>query len=262
MASKKDKTTLAARKARKQKGIAIAGGVLLLGLVAIQGPKLWKQLNPPAPQQTTASVAPAPAVAGAATPTPNTSPTRSTATVVLAGVSIPSGTAVPQAHDGKLTSFSLFETKDPFVPQVSDASSATAAPTTATAGGGAPSASVAGETAASGTMTPAPTRAKPTYATIDVNGKAQQITLKEKFPKASPTFVLVALTRSAARIGVAGGAFESGKVLVLEMGKQATLVDTATGVRYELKLVFAGAQPEKTEEFTSASATPTPAKTP
>ena len=110
MASKKDKTTLAARKARKQKGIAIAGGVLLLGLVAIQGPKLWKQLNPPAPQQTTASVAPAPAVAGAATPTPNTSPTRSIATVVLAGVSIPSGTTVPQAHDGKLTSFSLFET--------------------------------------------------------------------------------------------------------------------------------------------------------
>ena len=255
MASKKDKTTLAARKARKQKGIAIAGGVLLLGLVAIQGPKLWKQLSPPAPQQSTAVVAPA--VAGAVTPTLNTPPARSTATVVLAGVSISSGTAVPQAHDGKLLSFSLFKIKDPFVPQASDASSAAAAPTTEAAGANAPSASASASGAAA-----AASPAKPTYATIEVNGKGQQLTLKEKFPKVTPTFVLVALTRSAAKIGVAGGAFESGKALRLQMGKQATLVDTATGVRYELKLVYAGTQPEKTEEFTSAAATPTQAKTP
>ena len=254
MASKKDKTTLAAGKARKQKGIAIAGGVLLLGLVAIQGPKLWKQLNPPAPQQSTAVVAPAPAVAGAVTPTLNTPPARSTATVVLAGVSISSGTAVPQAHDGKLLSFSLFKMKDPFVPQASDASSAPAAPTTATAAAKAPSALGSGAAAAS--------PAKPTYATIEVNGKGQQLTLKEKFPKVTPTFVLVALTRSAAKIGVAGGAFESGKELRLQIGQQATLVDTATGVRYELKLVYVGTQPEKTEEFASAAAPPTQAKTP
>ena len=260
MATKKDKTSLAAQKARKQKIIAIAGGVLLLGLVAIQGPKLWKQLNPPAPAQTTASVAPAtvPAVSGAATPTLNTPPTGSTTTVVLAGVSIPSGTAAPRAQEGKLLSFSLFETKDPFVPQGSDASSATA---TGATGGRTSSASTSGQIATSGTTAPPVSLPKPTYAEIELNGKTQQLGLKERFPKTAQTFVLVALTRSVAKIGVVGGAFQSGKTLELQLGRQATLVDAKTGAHYTLRFVYAGTQPEKTEAFTSASTAGTSTKT-
>lgn len=259
MATKKDKTSLAAQKARKQKIIAIVGGVLLLGLVAIQGPKLWKQLNPPAPAQTTASVAPAtvPAVSGAATPTLNTPPTGSTTTVVLAGVSIPSGTAAPRAQEGKLLSFSLFETKDPFVPQGSDRSSATASPATGATDGGTPSASTSSQTGTSGTTVPPATLPKPTYAEIELNGKTQQLGLKEKFPKPTPTFVLVALTRSVAKIGVVGGAFQSGKTLELQLGRQATLVDTKTGAHYALRFVYAGTQPEKTEAFTSGTSAKT-----
>lgn len=270
MATKKDKTTLAAQKARKQKIIAIAGGVVLLGLAAIQGPKLLKQLNPPAPKQAAAAVTPAAPTSPAAAAAPSGAPAvpagRYTSTAVLAGVTLPGGTLVAHAEDGKLTSFSLFEPKDPFVPQVSDTPAAPTPPAAGTAAGGSPFAPGTPTTPAAGNVgtapadTPAVAPAKPAFATIEVNGKAQQLTLKDVFPKDTPTFVLVALTRSAAKIGVAGGAFSSGKTLPLKLGKQVTLVDTATGVRYALKLVYAGAEPEQTEGFTSAPPANAPAQ--
>jgi hypothetical protein len=248
--AKNDKTTLAAQKARKQKIIAAVASVVLLGIVAIQGPKLWKQLNPPAPQESSAIVSPATpsAPAGSATSAPPAAGRPSATNAVLAGVWIRGGVPTRQAQDGKLVSFSLFEVKDPFVPQVTDGSPGTSPST------GPPAASTTNPASPSqppttSVATTAPP--KPTYATIEVNGKAQATALKEKFPVASPAFVLVGLTRSTAKIGVAGGAFESGKTLALKMGKQVTLVDTATGVRYELKLVYSGSAPEKTQTFTS-----------
>ena len=41
--------------------------------------------------------------------------------------------------------------------------------------------------------------------------------------------------------------------MTLKLGKKVTLVNTATGVRYVLKLVYTGAQPEVIEGFTTAS---------
>ena len=54
-------------------------------------------------------------------------------------------------------------------------------------------------------------------------------------------FKLVKLTGGTARIAIAGGSFASGSATVtLERGKTLTLVNTADGTRYELKLVSIG----------------------
>ena len=49
------------------------------------------------------------------------------------------------------------------------------------------------------------------YATIMLDGKPQQLRSKQTFPKGDPMFVLVALKKKQAKIGVAGGAFDDGK---------------------------------------------------
>jgi len=53
-------------------------------------------------------------------------------------------------------------------------------------------------------------------------------------------FTLVSLTRSAAKIGIAGGSYENGAATVnLPKGKTVTLMNTADGTRYTLRFVSA-----------------------
>ena len=91
------------------------------------------------------------------------------------------------------------------------------------------------------------------YATIDFNSKPQQVEVKGTFPTPEPLFVVRSLTKKQAKISVAGGSFDGGQPVTLKLGKKVTLVNTATGVRYVLKLVYTGAQPEVIEGFTTAA---------
>jgi hypothetical protein len=76
---------------------------------------------------------------------------------------------------------------------------------------------------------------------ISVNGLQETVTTGGEFPKDSPVFRLVKLVGGEARIGIAGGALASGSPTVtLRKGKAVTLVNTADGTRYELKLVSVG----------------------
>ena len=75
--------------------------------------------------------------------------------------------------------------------------------------------------------------------------------VKDTFPTPAPLFVLRSLTKKQAKIGVAGGSFDDGQAVTLKLGKKVTLVNTATGVRYELKLVYTGSQPEVIQGFTT-----------
>jgi hypothetical protein len=93
------------------------------------------------------------------------------------------------------------------------------------------------------------------YATIDFNGKPQQLKVKDTFPTADPLFVLRSVSKKQAKISVAGGSFDGGEPVTLKRGKTVTLVNTATGVRYELKLVYTGATPEVIEGFTTEQPT-------
>ena len=268
MATKPD--LKAKQKARNQKIILGVGGVLLVGVLAMQLPKMLKHGSsssaPPPATITNAdgTVTTPPPVSTPATPGSPTAPINVSASkrsALVAGVTLSPATT-PDAAQGQLWSFSRFKTKDPFVPQVKDSSSAgptTSSPSSApgTAGGttGSPS----------GTANPPVAAALPTFATLTVNGHIQKLTLKDAFPKADPIFILVNLKGDTARIGVAGGAFTAGNTVVIQIGKKVTLMNTTTGQRYVVKLVYVGATAETIAPFSAAAATTTttlPSSTP
>jgi hypothetical protein len=256
-----------AQKERRQKIILVVGGVIFLALAAIQGPKVLDQLNgskPPASSAPATETTPAPAstpAPGVTTPsaTPSTPTARKAGSAVLAGVTVAPSEG-PEAAPDQLWSFSRFAPNDPFEQNVVEEQPGVAAAPKAEAPKaqpgleatpGAPGAIVVGSPG----VVPAPgaEAVKLTDATISVNGKPQQLKLKETFPKADKTFVLVALTKVGAKIGVAGGAFTDAKTITLKPGRQLTLVDTTTGARYVVKLLYAGAGPEQVAQFTSKS---------
>lgn len=256
MAQKPD---IAAAKAKKQKMILAVAGVLLIGMAVIQVPKLMKKSDTPPAALPAASTA-APAAAATSTPTATAvvvTPAVSTLkpAAYVAGVALPGGATVVVAKS-QLASFTLFEAKDPFVQQADDeaTASATTAPETTTAP---PAGSDTTTTSDSGTSAPAP--APVVYATVMYNGKPQQLKVKQKFPSGDPLFVLVSVKKNKAKIGVAGGSFDDGQNVTLTLGKKLTLVDTATGVRYELKLVYTGSAPEQIEGFSTAAQPEVPA---
>ncbi|MDH5333826.1 MAG: hypothetical protein OEW65_08090, partial [Thermoleophilia bacterium] len=263
--------TVAAKQA-KQKKILIVLGVLLLAVAVLQGPKLWKQINggSTAAAPTSAEQADAAAAAAAAAATggvvPATAGTAGTAPATLTAVTVGSARVTP--GPGQLRTFSLFTRKDPFVQalpsETSGVTSPTAEPTLsdtqpgakagakagAEAGAEAGSGSDAGAGTDSGSSsTSAPPEAAPTYATLGINGTPEQLTVKDTFPAQDKVFVLVSLKPKAAKIAVAGGAFTKGETVTLKMGKGLTLVNTATGARYALKLLYTGTAPEQVQGF-------------
>ena len=300
MARKQD--VKAAAKARKQKIILIVFGVALLGVGALQGPKLLKHGSSPAteaasttvtgtsPDVAVVAVAPAGvAVAGTSSGT--------VAVASLAGVQI-RNTGEVTADENQLWSFSTFDPKDPFVPQ----GAAKPPPEEETTSDEKPPDDSAGtDPSAQATpvqeppvqeppvqeppvqeppvqeppvqeppvqeppvqeppvqepVAPVPEPVVPpkaSFATIEVNGAAQHLAPRDTFPKLAPVFVLKGLKLESAKIGVAGGSFSGGKTADLKLGKRLTAVDTATGVRYVLKLVYVGPEPEVVKAFTSGS---------
>jgi hypothetical protein len=203
-------------------------------------------------------------------------------TAYYAGVVVPGGFAV-QPSEGNLVSFSLLRVKDPFVQQVddtpaevvtdggtSDAVAATPVPTpaqpepTPATAPEAPAVATPVEPAdtapptattgqPSGTVEVTPKPPVPTFATVNVNGKPAATTVKQPFPAPQNLFVVTKLTDTTAQLGVAGaGSFSGGrKTITLTMGKPVTLVDQATGVRYQLELVYTGTSAEQIEGFTA-----------
>jgi hypothetical protein len=239
-------------KAKRQKIYAAIGGVILLGVLAFQVPRTLKMLHPsdgsstssaPAPATTTSSSSPiaAPSLGGG-------NATASTAAATGGdGLSDPDAVAV--AASGQLLAFGLFRSKDPFVQQLT-AKSASAAPQPAASGATGASGATAKPTATvvsssppvksgGGTSTPAPAKpAAPTSAVISVNGSPETIQVGGTFPASQPFFKLVSLTAKSAKIGIAGGTLETGAATVtLAKGKALTLMNTADGTRYVLRLV-------------------------
>jgi hypothetical protein len=277
----KGATDLAKAKAKKQKKIAIAGGVLFLALLAYQVPKTMKMLNQkPVAAATTPAPAttptPTPEPGGTPTPgiTPTTpAPTTGTAAASAADAIVVNADLAPAPLDGQLVSLTRFSSKDPFAPQnqvteVVPPSSTppgttpgkTPAPTTPGDGGG-------------GAFTPAPgtsppggsTAPSPELGTISINTVAMAVTVKTDFPADAPMFTLVSLTAKAAKIAIAGGSLASGtKTVTLPLGKPVTLMNTADGTRFVLVYVGPGdkttpAAPASGGTTTTGSTTTTPA---
>ena len=255
------KADVAAAKKRQQRMMLIVLGVVFVGLAAFQGPKLMKQLKghkstAAAPVTTTPTTTPAtttPATPYGSTTAPAVATNTGGPSAKVAGVVLrPAG--LPAAGTGQLWSLSRFKAKDPFVQQVK-------VPLAGAAGSGGagspPATSPNGSGGASGVLAK-PTTTTPTvlaYATLIVNGRPQQLQLKQLFPKGLPTFVLLAVAKGSVKIGVAGGKFTDGNAVKLVLGKPVTLMNTTTGQRFVMKLVFTGAQPEQIAGF-KPSATP------
>jgi hypothetical protein len=230
-------------KAKKQKIYAAVGGVLLLGLLAFQVPRTMKMLHPP---NADSAAATAPATT-TATSGPIAVPSLSGGNATAVSAPADAGElvdpdAVPVPQSGQLLAFGRFRTKDPFAQQLDETCAAGACAKTAPVTGTPPA-----KTAPSGTTrgvptvtiprTP-PTRAVLTTAVLLVNGESESVAVGGQFPAADPAFTLVSLTATTAKVGIAGGSFESGsQAVTLKKNKALTLMNTADGTRYLLRLV-------------------------
>lgn len=230
-------------KAKRQKMIAAVGGVILLGLLAFQLPRTLKLLHP-SNATASASQAAAPATTPAVTPVVGATATSGTAAATSADGLTDPGTAVtPQS--GQLLAFSRFRSKDPFVQQLAldcatgqggDCSSGSGTTTTGSGSGG--SGGATGATGAGGlAQPPVSPPAKPTSALISVNGSSETVAVGAQFPASSPVFVLVSLKASSATIAIAGGSLQGGGKATLKKGRTLTLMNTADGARYVLRLI-------------------------
>src|SRR5207237_8713188 len=158
----------------------------------------------PSPSPAPAPAPPTPAVTTpAATGASATSGTPAATTAD--GLSDPGVAVAPQS--GQLLTFSRFHSKDPFVQQVNLNCAGTGS-----SGADCGSTGQSGTTGATGATgvvrPPVPPASTPTAAVISVNGSSETVYLGAKFPAASPVFVLVSLTRSAAKIGIADGSLQ------------------------------------------------------
>ena len=239
-----------AAKQRKQKIILAMLGVVLLAVAAFQVPKLLGGSSPaPAAASEATGTTGATGVSAGSTTTTTTVPA-GVPRAVLVGVTVGFAGRAP-AGEGQLRSFTLFKSKDPFVQslpaETSGSTTSTGEPTLSdTQPGG-------GSTGGGGSST-APAPGAPLFATILVNGKDVPLEVKDLFPPKQQLFVLVSLKEKTAKIAVAGGAFTDAQTITLRLGQNLTLVNTATGARYALKLLFVGDQPEQVEGFTRGAA--------
>jgi hypothetical protein len=246
-------------KQKKQKILLAVLGVVFLGLGAFQGPKLLKQLHPssaPVPHAnppgtfgtpTGAPTLAAPTLGGAETP----------AATPAASGSLAS-TPAPALQDGQLASFSRFASKDPFAQQLGERKgTAPSSGGSGSAGSGSSGGSTTGGSG-SGSST-APT---PGTAVISVNGTRYTVAVGGDFPQASTTdpsvtslFHLVSLTAHTAKISIVGGSYTTGAPAVtLKENKAVTLMNTADGTRYTIKLLPAGTNVSTTPEATTTTA--------
>ena len=236
-------------KAKRQKIIAAVGGVILLAVLAFQVPRTMKMMNE---SQDTSST-PAPAATTPATATPISAPSlaggNATAAAAPGGDGMTDPDAVPAPQSGQLLAFGLFRSKDPFVQQLDlNGATGSSGPVPVSSGAtGATGPAKGGSSSGGGGVTPAPKpaakpspapAAAPTSAVISVNGAPETVQVGGTFPAADPYFKLVSLTKKGAKISIAGGSLENGAPTVtLTKNKALTLMNTADGTRYVLRLV-------------------------
>jgi len=232
MAGKKHVDPLKAKQ-KRQKIIAAVLGVLFVGVLAFQVPRVMKMMKtPPNPHAndsvttTTATGTPslaAPTLGGAEQPA-TTDPTTGAPVAV---------SNTPTVQDGQLTSFSRFSSKDPFNQQLSDDKGSS--PPSSSSGGASRSAGSGGTS--SPPAVPSGSKPQPGSAVISVNGTLYTVATASDFPQANPLFHLVSVTAHSAKISIAGGSYSSGAATVtLKENKPVTLVNTADGTRYTLIL--------------------------
>jgi hypothetical protein len=254
MAAKKKRVDPVKQREKRVKIAAIIGVVLLLAVAAYEIPSMLAVMNKKPPPGSTYDPGPSsvlPNVAGGASAPAATSGQ-------LVNTDLP-----PSSGTGQLVSFSVFETKNPFRPQVSTAQAAPdsgSAPSTANKGGAdlpsstTPTSTLPTSTTPSGTVVPpsgttpvttvptdtsatTTTAVQPTVA-ISVNGVVSHVGTDGTFPTGAPVFRLVSWTKTVAQIGIVGGSYATGDAtLTLHIGTPMTLENQTDGKRYRIELL-------------------------
>ena len=226
-------------KAKRQKIIAGVLGLVLVAVLVFQAPKILGMFggssttaSEPAATPPPAPAAPAPATPGApapATPLPATT----------GSASLVDSDPAPVPSDGQLVTFDRFESKDPFVPQVSDdPTGQTPAPSAPTEDGTKTEQPKQEGGGATSTPQTAPQPVSSTV-TIAVNGTRHEVSPGGSFPEDDPIFRLVSLKRGTAKVGIVGGGYANGAptITLTKGGKPVTLMNTADGTTYVLRYV-------------------------
>jgi hypothetical protein len=228
-----------AAKDKRMKKVAIGGIVVLAAVLAFEVLKVMHlggkaSSSPPPATSTTATPATSTATpsgtAAAATLTPSATPT-----------ALPNSDLAPNRSKAQLFSFSHFAGKDPFVAQVATATQS--GPDTQDSADTGSSSSSSGGTSSRNRNVPIDTTAVRSLATtgkasISVNGHVQTVQVGKTFPSANPLFRVVSISHGVVKIAIAHGSYSSGAQTVsLTAGRTLTLVDTADGIRYKLRLL-------------------------
>ncbi len=236
-------------KAKRQKIILAVLGVAFVGVLFFQLPTIMKMFG----GGSSATASEPASTTPATTPTPTPAPTTTTGVATPGGGT---GTAelvdsdpAAVATDGQLVSFDRFESKDPFIQQADrdappNSASAPGVPVDTAAKGKDPEGAGAGGGGSESTPKPELERVStaPGEATLSVNGSRQDVEVGGTFPESDPIFKLVSVTPSSAKVGVVGGTYATGSqtVTLKKGGKPVTLMNTADGTTYVLRLVSVG----------------------
>ena len=220
--------------------VIVVGVVLLLAVGAYEIPSMLKVMNKKPPANTTYD--PGPSLTPGGLPNVATS-AGATATPASSGQLV--DTDVPPASGaGQLVSFSVFDTKNPFSPQVTnqpDGSTSTSSPTTAEKSGAdvppPPVVSAVPSSPGSPGATTTTTPAQPTVS-LSVNGVVSHVASGGTFPSGAPVFRLASWTKGSAQIAIVGGSYAAGTAtLTLRVGEAVTLENQTDGKRYKLELL-------------------------
>ncbi|HKD94924.1 MAG TPA: hypothetical protein VKB43_09490 [Gaiellaceae bacterium] len=218
-------------KDKRMKKVAVALSVVLAVVLAFEVPSMLKGSG--------GSSTP---TAAAPTGSQSTTPpgTASAAVAPVASTKLPNSDALPRGGKSELYSFSHFTAKDPFVQQVVAVSSSPASGSSSSSNPQSTSIAPTTGTAAAVTHHQASrTLAVRGAARIAVNGRVQIVRVGTSFPSSNPLFRLVSVSSNGvAKIGIASGSYSSGaRTISLVTGRTLTLVDTADGIRYQLRLI-------------------------
>jgi hypothetical protein len=221
-------------KDKRMKKVAAGLSVVLAVVLAFEVPSMLKgsggsSSTPPATTPTGAPTSAAPATAAPGTAAAAVTP--------VASSQLPNSDTLPRVGKSQLFSFSRFASKDPFVQQVVAASPGLS--TTPSSGNPSSTSATTGTTAAVTHRHGSRTLAVRGAVRIAVNGRVQIVRVGTSFPSTNPLFRLVSVSNNGvARIGVASGSYSSGaRTVSLVAGRTLTLVDTADGIRYQLRLL-------------------------
>lgn len=227
-------------KAKRQKIIAGVLGLVLVGVLAFQAPKIMGMFGGSSTTASEPAATPPPAPAAPAPATPGAPAPATPAPATTGSASLVDSDPAPVPSDGQLVTFDRFESKDPFVPQVTDdPTGQTPAPSAPTDGGAKPEQpKQEGGGANSPPQTAAPQPVSNTV-TIAVNGTRHEVSPGGSFPEDDPIFRLVSLKRGTAKVGIVGGGYANGAptITLTKGGKPVTLMNTADGTTYVLRYV-------------------------